>query len=697
MKIYILFFISLFHLISSEICSYSISCNKDETQNFCATKKRTESNNIFEIKVKKCPSMPCNLYNTLIGDEEKNTSCQILPNDIKYKNPSYSGGVCVSDINCLSGICLSGKCVDSLLNEPCYTHENCPLNTACINGICSYYKKDGENCEDSYQCEFDSFCNNITHKCQKLFFYKDGDDITDLVQEGERIENLCKNGGYIFEQNINGSLIKKCETLTNIDNSCNDICRYKKQSNGEIYTSEEKCMCGYNKYRSKFCVLGNGEKIYKEHLENKKKFMKNKSYTKYCHTLERDFDEICLELINTNLSVPFRKYVKDYNNKKILALQHHRLQESEECIKEVIFNYDMKNIFNLNQTCPRFTCEETRENCLFGINPLNDKGNGITILLNPNSCHEKEYCSLPNENKIINASLIMERPHLEGQCKIFQAENNLKRYPGEDCIFDNDCFVSNSICLNGKCTGVDPDGNCTHTSECKVGYFCNTQKKCEEQKDEGETCKEGWDCRNFLGCFKGRCIKFGLLKRGIKVSPELAPFPGDDKRNFLCFTGELEQNDGLSGNFCVDNDYYDKWIKENNINIDDKGYIKCNYGDKCYYNNGKNIFSKNCECGYNDEGQGYCPLPSARNLDAWKNRVKFFGNSANNGCHSLSRFNCYLKNDYEFFQEKKRHDASTLDAHLYYNSIDCAYKIFAEQNYIKYSFYLIGLLFVLLF
>ena len=88
----------------------------------------------------------------------------------------------------------------------------------------------------------------------------------------------------------------------------------------------------------------------------------------------------------------------------------------------------MKNIFNLNQTCPRFTCEETRENCLFGINPLNDKGNGITILLNPNSCHEKEYCSLPNENKIINASLIMERPHLEGQCKIFQVENNLKRY-----------------------------------------------------------------------------------------------------------------------------------------------------------------------------------------------------------------------------------------------------------------------------
>ena len=76
-------------------------------------------------------------------------------------------------------------------------------------------------------------------------------------------------------------------------------------------------MCGYNKYRSKFCVLGNGEKIYKEHLENKKKFMKNKSYTKYCHTLERDFDEICLELLNTDFSVNNFMYCEDVMEEKV--------------------------------------------------------------------------------------------------------------------------------------------------------------------------------------------------------------------------------------------------------------------------------------------------------------------------------------------------------------------------------------------
>ena len=699
MKINFFLFIFLIKIIYSEICNYSISCDpkEDETNNICAIKKRTESNTIFEVKVKKCPSMPCDIYNTLLGETEKNTTCETPPNNIEYKNPSYPGGVCKSDINCLNGICLSGKCVDSLKGESCYSHENCPLNSTCYQGWCRNYLKLNYRCENSYQCEFDAFCNQKTKKCQELFSLEDGTVITGLVPENERMENLCKSGGFIIEKDSTGQLIRKCETLTNLDITCNDLCRYKRKSNDNIFESEEKCMCGYNKYRSKYCTLGNGEKVYQEHLENKKKFMKNKNYTKYCHTLERDFDEICLELVNTNFSVPFRKYLKEYNNKKILALQHHRLQESEECIKEVIFNYDTKDIFSLTQSCPVYSCDKKQQNCFYGVNPLNDQGNDLTISLNPDSCHEKEYCSLPNDNKmnsIINASLIMENHYLEGQCKIFQDKKNLiKRYPGEDCNFDIDCLLSDSLCIKGKCTGAGLDVNCTETSQCLVGLYCNKELGlCKEQKDEGKKCSEGWDCKNYLGCFRGRCIKFGLLKKGIKVTEDLASFPGDDKRNYLCYTGELEQDDGLSGNFCVDNDYNDTWVRNTNKVIDENGFIKCNYGEKCFYLNGKIGFEKNCECGYNKEGQGYCPLPSARNLEAWKDRMKFLGNSAKNGCHSLSRFNCYLKNDYDFYSEKRKHDSKTLEAHLFYNSIDCAFKVFVKQNYIIYNFYYIGLL-----
>ena len=703
MKSNILLILYSIKLIISEICNYSISCDLNENNNYCATKKRTESNSVFEVRVKQCHSMSCNIYDTLLGELEKNTSCQRPPENSIYNYPSYPGGVCNSDINCLNGICINGTnndtkyiCQDSLKGENCSSHNNCPLNTACINGKCQQYLDDDEKCNDSYQCQFDSFCNrhNGVKTCEKLFKKKNGEDISDYLDEEERFENLCEDGGYIIEEK-NGKITKTCEKLNNIDYDCNDICTYKK-SDGSIYKSEDKCLCGYNKYRTKHCVLGNGEENYIEYLKLKKQFMSNKTLTKFCHTLERDVDEICLELINTDSSVSFRNYVKNYNNKKILALQHHRLQGSESCIKEVLFNYDSSPTFSLNQTCPTFSCNNKNENCLIGFNPLQENGQNITISMNPFSCTENEYCSLPHENEIINPSLIMERKELEGQCRIYQGKKGIKRYPGEECDINSDCILKNSTCVNGLCTGVGPNENCNETKQCIAGYYCNKESNtCTPQKKEGEKCSEGWDCTNYCGCFKGRCIKFGTLKKGIKITKEMAPFPGDDKRNFLCLTTELNLADGLEGNFCVLNDYDPSWNKTSNL--EEGKYIKCNFGEKCYYSNGRSKFSKDCECGYNNEGQGYCPVPSARNLEAWTERAKFIANSANNKCHSLSRFDCYKKNSYQFYLEQRYHESKTLKAHLFYKSVDCAIKMLGEQTYLKLNFSFALLLLAFLF
>jgi hypothetical protein len=693
----------LIKIIISEICNYSITCNLNENNNYCATKKRTESNNVFEISVKQCHSMPCNIYDTLLGELEKNTSCQKPPENSTYNYPSYPGGVCSSDINCLSGICIEKNnkysCQDSPVGGECYNHNNCPLNTACINGKCQQYLGEGQKCNDSYQCQFDSFCNrhNGNKTCTKLFTIKNGENIADYVDEEERFENLCVDGGYITEEK-NGKITKICEKLKNIDYDCNDNCRYRKE-NGSIYESEDKCLCGYNKYRTKHCVLGNGEESYIEYLNMKKQFMSNKTLTKFCHTLERDVDEICFELINTDTSVSFRNYVKNYNNKKILALQHHRLQGSESCIKEVLFNYDSSPTFSLNQTCPIFSCNNKIENCLIGFNPLQEDGKNITIDMNPISCTENEYCSLPHENEIINPSLIMERRELEGLCKIYQGQKGIKRYPGEECYINSDCISENSTCVNGICTGAGLNEKCNETKQCTVGHYCNKESKtCIKQKEEGGKCLEGWDCKNYLGCFKGRCVKLGTLKKGIRITQEMAPFPGDDKRNFLCFTMELNSPDGLKGNFCVSNDYDSSWITKEKKILEDGKYVKCNYGEKCQYSNGRNKFLKDCECGYNNLGQGYCPVPSGKNLEAWTERAKFIANSANNNCHSLSRFDCYTKNNYKFYLEQRYHESKTSKAHLFYNSVDCAIKMFGEQTNLKlnFSFTLLLLSFLIL-
>ena len=691
-------FISFINIIITEICNFSFSCDLNEDDKYCAMKKRTDSNSIFEINVKKCSSMPCNIYDTLLGDTEKITFCQDSSTNTSYKNPSYPGGVCNSTLDCLNGICVNSTCENSIENE-CLSHENCPLNTACINSKCQPYLKIDEKCSDSYQCEYDAYCNKKNQKCTPLFSVSDGVDITEETLPGERIENICQNGEYITEKDDNDVIHRYCETLKNVEYNCNDVCTYTKH-NGEKYISEEKCLCGYNKYRSKFCVLGNGEDIFQNFLEIKKNFMKNPDFTKFCHTLERDSDDICFELLNTDMSVTFRNFVKEFNNKKILALQYHRLQESEPCIKEVLFNYDTSPVFSLNQTCPKFSCDLKKDNCFYGNNPLQENGENITIILNPNSCNENEFCSLPDQNKLIDTPLIMENEYLEGQCKIYQGRKGIKRYPGEDCNINSDCIVENSICKNGKCTGIGYNKTCNETKQCIAGYFCDKNNKvCTLQKKEGQPCKEAWDCNNYLGCFKGRCIKFGSLKKGIKITQEFAPFPGEDRRNYLCYTGELNEGDGTTGDFCVENDYDINWlnnVKKEGRKIEENKYIKCNYGEECVYNNGKNKIIKKCECGYNSEGQGYCPIPSSRNLENWKERIKFIGESSNNKCHSLSRFNCYLQNDYNSYAQQREHEYKTTEAHLFIKSVDCAYKMFVDQKNIKLNYYLIPLFLALL-
>ena len=310
-------------------------------------------------------------------------------------------------------------------------------------------------------------------------------------------------------------------------------------------------------------------------------------------------------------------------------------QTGTELNNEYIDLYD--GVYTLDKKNKRFTIVGTVNKT------FNEKE--ITLVVDEDENGEKKEipCTVSNiginytltcelNEKIINASLIMENEYLEGVCKIFQENINIRRYPGEQCNFDVDCILPNSTCNNGKCSGGGLNDDCNETFQCLVGLYCNKELgQCKEQKGEGQTCVEGWDCQNYLGCFKGRCIKFGLLKKGIKVSWDLAPFPGEDKRNYLCYTGELEQSDGLHGNFCVENDYDDNWVKSKGKNIDEDGFIECNFGEKCYYINGKNKFDRDCQCGYNKMGQGFCPLPSARNREAWVERMKFIGNSAKNG------------------------------------------------------------------
>ena len=678
-----------------EKCKYSFYCSKEEMGNICLKKIKTDSYNVFDIIINSNLNNSCNVYNSLMSEKEEKIKFIENNNNISFQRPSYPNGYCFNNSQCLNGICKNNICVNF---QTCFSHGDCPLNKFCYNGECRHYLENYEKCEESYQCKFNSFCDLKDKKCKQLFYFEDNTDITEFIEKNEKINigEICKSGGYISKSSNNNTQINYyCETLFNEKFECKNKCTYKRKSNNESITFYDKCLCGYNKYRNKYCMLGNGEQEYTDYLEIRKQFLFNENYIKNCHTLERDSNDICNELINTNHTVAFRQFVQKYTNLKIKALEYHRIKDSENCIKEAIFGYSSIPIIPLKQSCPRYICDDNLKECLYGINPFNEDGNNITIKLNSKICNSNEQCTINNgllaSNDIMN---IMGKANIEGKCSIYSYWPSI-RYPGEACNINSDC-IGLSLCQNGKCTGKDNGQQCSATSECKVGYYCNKENSiCMGQKNEGEPCTEGWDCKNYLGCYRGRCIKFGMLKPNVLNSEKNAPFPGDERRYYLCTTGELDGDDGTTGNYCVKSKYSEEWIKTNKIEIDKNGFIKCEYKESCFYDNGKRTIKKICECGYNSEGQGYCPLPSSLRMDEWNNRIKFIANFANNNCHSLSRFNCYLQKSLEDFKKMKSYDRNTIDAHLFYKALPCAEKMFSLQKYLNINSLLLVLLYFL--
>ena len=686
---YIIFILLIIKSEEENECNHSFYCRKDQMNGICLLKERTNAQDIFNVILNSNfnNSFSCDVNNALILETEK-----IVPptsKDNKYIRPSYIGGSCESNNQCLFGICQNNKCI---FFSKCFSHEHCPINTFCSNGNCLPLLEDKTKCQESYECKFNSYCDKLEGICKKLFSVKDNEIITKRKGYYKNYEEICESGGYYKDKKNNNYIY--CRTLYNVNYQCDeDKCDYKYKNSAGVLSDQEiddNCLCGYNRYRKKYCVLGNGEKEFNDYLNIRKDFLFNENYIKKCHTLERDSKEICNELINTDKSVFFRNYVQKYNNLKINALEFHRIKDSEQCIKNVVFGYDTNPIIPLKQKCPKYSCNSSLPVCLLGHNPFTESGEDIKIELNSEICSINENCVLsPNINSITAQDFlqIMSKEKIIGTCSINSYWTGL-RYPGEDCNIDSDCF-SNFQCIQGKCSGFNNWEECTQTSECKVGLYCNKFfKKCAEQKKEGETCVEGWDCQNFLGCYRGRCIKLGILKPGVMNNEITSPFPGNDRRELLCTTGEIDKELG----YCVETKYKEDWLKKNGKTIDDNGFVTCEYDEDCHYDNGKRTFTKKCGCGFNENGQGYCPLPNYQRKEKWNERIKNIANFAKNDCHSLSRFNCYLQNSLEEITNKRKFDKDTINAHLLYKAIPCAEKMFSSYKYIKVNFFFLLIL-----
>lgn len=609
--------LSTFTLIKSEEkCNFSMYCHKDiDKDNRCMNVTQTEAFGIYKVGFRSCENQRlayCNVYDGFIQPSNFNAKCEERFERIQ----SYPGGRCLNESDCLYGICVDNICKDSDKGKFCFRDENCPIGTACMEDEfkekrCLEYKAEFDNCQKSTDCKFNYIC--AYNNCMPMFDYDDNSDITVLNKNNvERLELICKSG---FTGTINKKTL--CLSLKNVKSmkdKCNEDCQYIVDN--KIMTIPNTCKCGFNYQRSKHCILGSGEDLYIDFIALKIKLFNDESYTKYCHTVEKFNEGYCAEKIKSDRSIATRRKIQEYNNIRILALEHHRLINADDCIKNVVFDYDTSSIIPDNRQCAAFSCNKDITYCAYGTNPLNDEGNNVAIMLNEDQCKTNEICKFNQRNGI---DFIYENYTMIGECTEKKKEAKV-RLPGEDCSRPEDCINHNCDRIN-KCVGKSLNEDCSSHIDCVSGLYCDNGK-CQWQRKESESCNSSWDCLNNLGCYsnfitsKNQCMKFGSVS-DIDISQMISKWPiypqvhqgyntSELGTSLMCKTGQLSVSKTRCAEYIYDINHSEMTkINENNL-------IECKANSNCYYlDTYKVSLILKCECGYNSDGKGYCPLPNS--------------------------------------------------------------------------------------
>ena len=210
--------------------------------------------------------------------------------------------------------------------------------------------------------------------------------------------------------------------------------------------------------------------------------------------------------------------------------------------------------------------------------------------------HAKQYCKVDFPAYITLTTLDKDTNY---GCAD-NAATKPQRYPGEECKVDDDCVKVQGDdkvgkCTDGKCTGHAETEACTIHSACLKGLYCDglpAAGKCTKQKDKDATCASSYECQNQYLC-KDKC---SVAPYSLDTKTEL---PHDEMTGYMCKWEATALKDGKV--YCT----YQKQADAGDSN----GVVKCDAGSKCKYDDDMaGSIEKDCACGYNADGQGYCPL-----------------------------------------------------------------------------------------
>ena len=196
--------------------------------------------------------------------------------------------------------------------------------------------------------------------------------------------------------------------------------------------------------------------------------------------------------------------------------------------------------------------------------------------------------------------------------------------PGDLCQSTADCGGLSTCDLGkGVCVGRTTGQACNDQGDCDVGYTCRNADMaatCQPMIAKGQKCGDYMPmslCQNNLACNNGICTSLFSQPNGAVVTEESAAL--------LCSTGFYTAGSKPNTAVCA----------AAPVSPSVALPIACSAGSLCYSKDKK--FSTRCECGFNSNGQGYCPVfPGDSTYLAYFAAFKAYMTSAGvNQCHYL--------------------------------------------------------------
>lgn len=250
--------------------------------------------------------------------------------------------------------------------------------------------------------------------------------------------------------------------------------------------------------------------------------------------------------------------------------------------------------------CPKYKCSGSSQTTC----AASDTADNSIVYINEKTCViGTQYCAFSTASLYTGGSVT-------GSCTgntEAVATVAAKAYPGEACTVDGDCLYGQTLnvgkCVNKVCEGYGEGVVSGSTVQCNAGLYRDpTTGKCVKQLAKGTACTLSEQCQNAYVCYNNSCIEYFSLT-GTNYSTSKA----NDlwaSAGYVCENQEANN----AGTSCAKTDYTSDLVAKANTD----GYVTCNLGTTCTYNNGFDNTNQACVCGFNEDGQGYCPLPSAR-------------------------------------------------------------------------------------